>query len=94
MCERVFIFMNTIEYKPLCTIHEYEYKPLCTIHEYEYKRVFSIHDSEYVCKLFNPPTRPTSPHGRPRRRLHLGGRGRVLRYRSMHPSIGEALPII
>jgi hypothetical protein len=37
MCERVFIFMNTLEYKPLCTIHEYEYKPLCTIHEYEYK---------------------------------------------------------
>ena len=27
MCERVFIFMNTLEYKPLCTIHEYEYKP-------------------------------------------------------------------
>ena len=21
MCERVFIFMNTLEYKPLCTIH-------------------------------------------------------------------------
>ena len=37
MCERVFIFMNTLEYKPLCTIHEYEYKPLCTIYEYEYK---------------------------------------------------------
>ena len=57
MCERVFIFMNTLEYKPLCTIHEYEYKPLCTIHEYEYKRVCSIHDSEYVFKLLLPQWR-------------------------------------
>ena len=46
MCERVFIFMNTLEYKPLCTIHEYEYKRVC-----------SIHDSEYVFKLLLPQWR-------------------------------------
>ena len=27
----VFIFMNTLEYKPLCTIHEYEYISGCVV---------------------------------------------------------------
>ena len=37
---------------------------------------------------------PTSPRGRPRRRLHLGKLGRVRRYRSMQPSIVQAQPIM
>ena len=42
----------------------------------------------------NPPTRPTSPRGRPRRQLHLSKLGRVRRCRSMQQSIAEAHTIM